>query len=137
MVDDQLLRYKYLNEFDAAMNHAAAEYGWLEAPQGYVSLKHEEDKMIVFERGGVLFVFNFHGVKSYVDYRVGVDVAGEYGVVLNSDEKERFGGFDNVKSECVYFTTVGEWHGRKNWLQVCVFCVCFLWVAYFVGLYSV
>jgi len=102
------------------MNHAAAEYGWLEAAQAYVSLKHEGDKMIAFERAGLLFVFNFHPVHSYADYRIGVDVAGVYGVVLNSDEKRRFGGFDNVKSESTYFTTPQVWHGRKNSLQVCV-----------------
>ncbi|EEB88689.1 hypothetical protein MPER_13330, partial [Moniliophthora perniciosa FA553] len=32
VLDDELLRYKYLNEFDIAMNHAEAKYGWLEAP---------------------------------------------------------------------------------------------------------
>jgi len=101
------------------MNHVAGEYGWLEAPQAYVSLKHEEDKMIVFERAGLVFVFNFHPVKSYADYRVGVEVEGEYGVVLNSDERERFGGFDNVESGSLYFTMQEEWHGRRNWLQVC------------------
>jgi len=144
VVDDQFLRYKYLNNFDSAMNHVAGKYGWLEAPQAFVSLKHESDKMIVFERAGLLFVFNFHPMNSYADYRVGVDVEGEYGVVLNSDEKERFGGFDNVESESLYFTTPGVWHGRKNWLQVCfvswlflgVGCSWFFSFFVFVGLYS-
>jgi 1,4-alpha-glucan branching enzyme len=26
----------------------------------YVTLAHEEDKLIVFERGDLLFIFNFH-----------------------------------------------------------------------------
>lgn len=33
VVDDQILRYRYLNNFDAAMNHLEEQYGWLSAPQ--------------------------------------------------------------------------------------------------------
>ena len=46
VVDDHLLRYKYLNEFDKALNHLEEQYGWLAAPQAYVSLKHEVDKVL-------------------------------------------------------------------------------------------
>ncbi|CCM04879.1 uncharacterized protein FIBRA_07073 [Fibroporia radiculosa] len=117
VVDDQLLRYRYLNEFDKAMNHTEEKYGWLAAEPAYVSLKHEVDKVVVFERGGLLFVFNFNATQSFTDYRVGVEEPGEYHVVLTSDEK-RFGGFDNVTLGGQYFTTPMEWNGRKNWLQV-------------------
>ena len=37
--DDPLLRYKYLNAFDAAMNNLEAERGWLASPQAFISLK--------------------------------------------------------------------------------------------------
>lgn len=117
VLDDDILRYKYLNEFDAVMNNTEEKYKWLSAPQAYVSLKHEGDKMIVYERAGLLFIFNFHPTKSFTDYRVGVDVAGEYSVIFTSDEK-RFGGFDNVSLKTTYKTTAMEWHTRKNWLQV-------------------
>ena len=33
LVDDELLKYKFLNNFDAAMNHLEEKYGWLAAPQ--------------------------------------------------------------------------------------------------------
>jgi 1,4-alpha-glucan branching enzyme len=117
IVDDPLLRYRYLNNFDSAMNNLEEKYGWLSSPQAYVSLKHETDKVLVFERGGLLFIFNFHPVNSYTDYRVGVEEAGEYHVALNSDDKV-FGGFENIASHSTYFTTPLEWNGRKNWLQV-------------------
>ena len=29
LVDDPLLKYRFLNEFDAAMNHLEEKYGWL------------------------------------------------------------------------------------------------------------
>lgn len=71
LVDDPLLKYKFLNEFDKAMNLTEEKYGWLRSDPAYVSWKHEGDKVIAFERGGVLFVFNFHPTKSFTDYRVG------------------------------------------------------------------
>ena len=33
LVDDNLLRYKYLHAFDAAMNNLESKYKWLQAPQ--------------------------------------------------------------------------------------------------------
>jgi 1,4-alpha-glucan branching enzyme len=99
------------------MQHLEEEYHWLSSPQAWVSLKNESDKVIVFERGGLLFVFNFHSTNSFADYRVGVDVAGEYKIVLSSDDKQ-YGGFENVDVNAKFFTTPLEWNGRKNWLHV-------------------
>jgi len=117
IVDDELLRYKYLNEFDAVMNNTEERYGWLAAPQAYVSLKNEVDKVIVFERAGLLFVFNYHPTKSFSDYRIGVEEAGEYHVILSTDDK-RFGGFENIDVSVKYETTPLRWNDRKNWTQV-------------------
>lgn len=99
------------------MNHLDAKYNWLSSPQAFVSLKHEVDKLIVYERAGLLFVFNFHPTQSFADYRVGVEVEGPYEVVLSSDEK-RFGGFENLLAGGRYETTPMEWNGRKNWMHV-------------------
>jgi len=73
--------------------------------------------MIVYERSNLIFIFNFHPTESFTDYRVGVDEAGEYRVILSSDEK-KFGGFENVSLCSKFVTTPMEWHGRRNWLQV-------------------
>lgn len=70
-MDDDGLKYKYLNKFDMAMNKREEEYGWLWTNPGYVSWKHEGDKIIAFERNRHLFVFNFHLNRSFTDYRVG------------------------------------------------------------------
>ncbi|GAA5943793.1 hypothetical protein JCM1841_001772 [Sporobolomyces salmonicolor] len=117
LIDEPLLRYKYLWNFDAAMNKLEDKYGWLSAPQAYISLKNETDKVCVFERGDLLFIFNFHPTQSFTDYRVGTDWAGEYRVVLSSDDKQ-FGGHDRISHDVRHFTTPMEWNGRKNWLQV-------------------
>lgn len=99
------------------MNNTEEGYGWLAAPQAYVSLKNEADKVIVFERAGLLFVFNFHPTKSFSDYRIGVEEAGEYHAILSTDDK-RFGGFENIDVSVKYETTPMEWNSRKNWTQV-------------------
>lgn len=117
VVDDPMLRYRYLNDFDSAMNQLDEKYQWLASPPAYVSLKNEVDKVIVFERAGLLFIFNFHPTNSFTDYRVGVEEPGEYRVMLSSDES-RFGGFNNIDLGSKYFTTPMEWNGRKNWVQV-------------------
>ena len=51
------------------MNKAEERHGWLAAHPGYVSWKHEEDKVIAFERAGCVFVVNFHHHKSFADYK--------------------------------------------------------------------
>ena len=43
-----------------------------------MSLHHEDDKMIVFERGDLIWIFNFHINKSFADYRIGASIAGKY-----------------------------------------------------------
>ena len=71
----------------------------------------------MFERKGLLWVFNFHPTDSYADYRVGVDTPGTYRIILDSDA-EVFGGLGRVDSGTRFFTTDVEWNGRRNYLQV-------------------
>lgn len=119
LTEDHLLRYKDLNEFDRHMNLTESKYGWLHASQAYISLKHEGDKVIVFERAGVVFIFNFHPTNSFSDYRIGVGAAGTYRVVLQTDRKE-FGGHDRIDESTRFFTTPMEWNNRPNWTHVYV-----------------
>jgi 1,4-alpha-glucan branching enzyme len=106
LTEDGLLRYKFLNEFDAGMNTLESKYGWLHSPQAYISLKNESDKVIVFERAGLIWAFNFHPTKSYADYRIGVEQEGTYRVVLNTDTKE-YGGFERIDAGTRFFTSNG------------------------------
>lgn len=125
---DSLLRYQQLNAFDAAMQHLEARYHWLGSGHdhgrgesggdpGYVSRKREDDKVIVFERAGLLFIFNFHPTTSWADYRVGVQAGGTYRLVLDTDRKG-FGGFGRIEPQTRFFTTEGEFDGRANSLAV-------------------
>lgn len=117
LTEDNLLRYKFLNEFDRAMQHTEAKYGWLHSPQAYISLKNEKDKVLVFERAGLLWIFNFSPSESFTDYRVGVEQAGVYRIVLDTDAPE-FGGHDRNDKSTRFFTTDFAWNNRKNFVQV-------------------
>jgi 1,4-alpha-glucan branching enzyme len=121
LTEDNLLRYQHLNNFDRAMNILEEKYGWLHSPQAYVSLKNEDDKVLVFERAGLLWIFNFHPTKSFADYRVGVEEAGTYRIVLDSDWGE-FGGFNRNAKETKFFTENLAWNNRKCCTHVYIPC---------------
>jgi len=121
LIDDKLLRYRFMNDFDKAMLHLEEQYGWLHAPPAYVSLKNEGDKMIAFERGGLLFVFNFHPTESFTDYRIGIKDAGKYRIVLDSDE-ERFGGHKRLDHNCEFFSQEHPTDNRPHSIQIYIPC---------------
>ncbi|GMF02382.1 unnamed protein product [Ambrosiozyma monospora] len=118
LIHDDLLRYKFLYQFDKAMNTTEAKFTWLNAEPAYVSLKNESDKVVAFERNNKLFIFNFHPSNSYTDYRIGVEVPGKYKIILNSD-REEYGGHNRIdESKSEFFTTDLPWNNRKNFVQV-------------------
>ena len=115
--EGSLLRYRYLYNFDREMNNVENKYRWLAAPQAYVSLKHQGDRVVAFDRAGVVFLFNFSD-QSYTDYKIGVPEAGKYTIVVDSDTKENggHGRVDHAKTEC--FSEPGDWNGRPHSIMV-------------------
>ena len=77
LIDDDILRYKFLYHFDSAMNKLEEKYKWLVDKSCYISRKHQSDKIMVFERGKLLWIFNFHPTQSYSDYQIGSELAGK------------------------------------------------------------
>ena len=105
LVDNKMLKYGWLNDFDRAMISLARDRGLLEDPEP-VSLWIDQDrKIITFSRGKLLFLFNFHGSYSEQSFFLHAHTTGEgaYRVILSSDE-ERFGGNGLVSHEYVYHT---------------------------------
>lgn len=82
-----------------------------------MSCKHGGDRVIAFDRAGILFVFNLHPTQSFTDYKLGVDTPGKYKVVLDSDE-EWFGGHNRVDHKTEYFTNNEDWAGRRASIMV-------------------
>ncbi|KAK1303473.1 hypothetical protein QJS10_CPB11g02136 [Acorus calamus] len=104
LVDTDHLRYKYMNAFDRAMNLLDEIFLFLSSTKQIVSSTSEEDKVIVFERGDLVFVFNFHPENTYEGYKVGCDLPGKYRVALDSDALE-FGGHGRVGHDVDHFTS--------------------------------
>ncbi|XP_064583009.1 1,4-alpha-glucan-branching enzyme isoform X1 [Zonotrichia leucophrys gambelii] len=113
LTEDDLLRYKFLNAFDRDMNKLEERFGWLASPQAYVSEKHESNKVIAFERAGLIFIFNFHPYQSYVDYRVGIETPGKYKILLDSDAGE-YGGHQRLDHRTEYFSEQYPHNYRPN-----------------------
>ncbi|KAL3754115.1 hypothetical protein ACJRO7_001375 [Eucalyptus globulus] len=109
--DAEYLRYRGMQEFDQAMQHVEEAYGFMTSEHQYISRKDEGDRVIVFERGNLVFVFNFHWNNSYTDYRVGCLKPGKYKIVLNSDDA-LFGGYSRIDPSAEYFT-FEEWYDDR------------------------
>uniref|UniRef100_A0A8C1YH28 1,4-alpha-glucan branching enzyme n=1 Tax=Cyprinus carpio TaxID=7962 RepID=A0A8C1YH28_CYPCA len=107
LVDIEHLRYRQLYAFDRDMNLTEDKYGWLAAGQV------RSDKVIVFERSNLLFIFNFHPCNSYIDYRVAVEHAGKYKIKLNSDELQ-YGGHGRLVQDTEFFTEPMPFNGRAQ-----------------------
>ena len=114
IADDPNLKYQYLQAFDGAMLDFVKKHrvlggkaNCLYVDQGY--------QVLVFERAGVVFAFNFSPYNAYEGYWLPVPSGGKYRVALSSDEG-RFGGLDRVSTDYVY--TAIRQKNRKNSLQI-------------------
>ena len=103
LADNPRLKYQFLNHFDQAMIDILKKYRVLPAIQGRQINMDSWNKTIMFERANLLFLFNFHMHHSIPDYRFQSIGAGDYRIILCTDEG-RFGGFDRVDINMNYRT---------------------------------
>ncbi len=101
LVDDENLKYMFLNLFDRHMIHFVKENGILKQDWTRLFHAHAGDQVLAFERKDFLFVFNFNPTRSFTDYGINVP-AGKYYIVLDSDDK-MYGGHDRVDTGITYF----------------------------------
>ncbi len=100
LVDNTELRYEELNRFDQMMVKLlkkeqilakSAENRWI----------HQADKVLVYNKGNVVFAFNFNPAQSFEGYFIPVAEKGTYDVLLSSDDGI-FGGFGRVDTVYQY-----------------------------------
>ncbi len=103
LVDNGLLRYRFLSAFDAAMVKLAKETELLRTRPARPLNMDEGNQVMAFERAGLLFVFNWNGERAIPDYKLPAPSAGEWKVVLDSDAAE-FGGFARQDHRVNHFT---------------------------------
>jgi 1,4-alpha-glucan branching enzyme len=94
LVDDPNLKYQFSARFDRDMIALAKKFKLLGSPGPHLLYEHSDNKIIIFERAGLLFAFNFHPNQSYTDYRFEAP-PGTYKMVLDSDAPQ-YGGHSRL-----------------------------------------
>ena len=75
------MRYEGLLRFDAAMQKLDESFNLLEDPLIEQLHVDEGAKQLVYRRGPLVFVFNFHPTQSYPDLRIPVPDPADYRVM--------------------------------------------------------
>ncbi len=94
LADDPNLKYQYLNAFEKAAVQMCKTNRVVGGRDTQLKLDNEA-KVVVYQKGGALFAFNFHPTASYDGCFVPVPEAGEYDVILSTDDFN-FGGQGRV-----------------------------------------
>jgi len=79
-------------------------------------LDNQGDQILAYERGSLLFVFNFNPNRSFTDYGFQV-TPGKYDIVLDSDDP-LFGGVGNIDHSINYYAQRMGGVSGSNWLKL-------------------
>ena len=101
LVDDENLRFRFLNVFDKSMIQMVNDtcvFHWHPEPL----VRDNERQVLIFTRGDYLFVFNFNPEKSFPDYVFDAP-SGKYTMILNTDNRN-FDGLGRIDEKIEHFT---------------------------------
>ena len=117
LADDDHLKYKMLARFDRDMIQKAKQFCLFDGGEPSLICEHNDNKVIAFERAGLIFVFNFHPSMSYTDY--GVPVApGRYRLAFDSDAT-RYGGHGRLdKARGHAYVAKAHKDDRLHWISL-------------------
>ncbi|MCI9607249.1 MAG: 1,4-alpha-glucan-branching enzyme [Muribaculaceae bacterium] len=102
LVDREELKYGYLNDFDNAMIHLiSGVYNFQALPVDKLWEK-DDDQVLAYKRGDLVFVYNFNPFKSFEGYGI-LTPPGEYDVVMSTDNPA-FGGYGNIDESVSHLT---------------------------------
>lgn len=118
LVDREDLQYKFLNAFDNAMVELISGVYNFQSLGIEKLWEKDDDQVLAFRRGNLVFVFNFSPVHSFSDYGI-LAPAGKYKVVLSSDAPQ-FGGFGNIDESVEHLTQFDPLYQPigKEWLKL-------------------
>lgn len=95
LVQNPALKYQYLAAFDRAMLATAIQYQWFSQWMPDLKLLSRQEQILAFERGGLLFAFNFSPDHSYTNCLIPVSQGKDHHIVLSSDDAS-FGGQNRI-----------------------------------------
>ena len=96
LVENGYLKYGQLWEFDRVMVHTLRKYDVLSERYPKLRLLRQERHTLAYERGGLVFAFNFDPQRTCQDMIVPVGHGCDHEVLFTSDDPE-FGGFGNIR----------------------------------------
>ncbi len=102
LVDREELKYTYLNDFDNAMVQLVSGVHNFQALPVRKLWEKDDDQVLAFMRGNLVFVFNFSPDKSYDGYGI-LAPGGTYRTILTTDSPS-FGGYGNVDEKVRHLT---------------------------------
>ena len=103
LVDNKGLKYHWLSNWDKAMIQTIKENNILSSPHALNVHMDTGNKVIVYQKNGLIFIFNFSPGNSIFGYQFKMPEKGIYRILLHSDKKE-FGGFERVDATIDYPT---------------------------------
>lgn len=118
LVDRTNLCYHYLGNFDKGMLEVLKSGDHICSQPIQEIWHHDEDQILVFQRDGLIFVFNFNPIRSFTDYGFLV-TPGSYEVVLNTDAKT-YGGQGLADDSVEHLTLNDPLYEKENkeWLKL-------------------
>jgi 1,4-alpha-glucan branching enzyme len=111
LVDDDNLKYQFLARFDRDMIALAKTHHLLDRADLRLIYVHSDNKIIVFKRADLLFIFNFHPQHSYPGYRFEAP-SGTYRMLLTSDAA-LYGGHGRLTADQEHLT-LPEKNGHED-----------------------
>lgn len=118
LVDNKELDYHYLGDFDKKMIEVIKSVRNFQNTKLQEIWHNDDDQILAYMRGDLVFVFNFNPTRSFTDYGFLVPT-GSYDVVLNTDAKE-FGGFGFTDDTITHLTNYDQLYvdQHKEWLKL-------------------
>lgn len=102
LVDRQDLQYRFLNAFDNAIIHLVGNVHNFQSKPVRKLWEKDDDQVLAFMRGDLVFVFNFSPTESYSGYGI-LAPEGSYVPMLSSDNPA-YGGFGNIDENVEHLT---------------------------------
>jgi 1,4-alpha-glucan branching enzyme len=118
LADSPLLRYSQLLAFDGAMIAAVRDHDVLCDLYPRRLQMDEGAQTMVFSRGGLVFVFNWHPSRSVPDYAIEVPEPGKYRLLFSTDD-ELFGGQGRQSASAEHFTYESD---GRHYMQIYNIC---------------
>ena len=118
LVDRKDLKYQFLNNWDHDVIHLLGDTPGFESLPIIKLWDKDDDQILAFMRGDLVFVFNFNPTQSFSDYGF-LAPEGEYQALIDTDNP-RYGGFGNIAEGTRHLTQDEPLYADKNlgWLKL-------------------